>query len=545
MDPEERSVFGGVVTGTVAIPLQGGDGGGSVFGGGGGGGGGTAAYPDVPTPGQGGQSIFGGGAGGIGEVYLSPLEPDSPAENGGGGGGAGFGGAIFIRSGGTLTIKDCATFMGNTVFGGAGGTIPDTSCPDVITPATPGADGSAAGADIFMMTGAKLIFDIICNVDVPNPIEGGDLGVPVTPALTKQGCAMLSLHGANTFVGGTSVEAGELRVDGSILGDIAVADGAILSGNFTMTGNLDNSGTLSPGDSGVGQININGDFTNESSGIVVVDITPNGSVHDTVLVTGGTTTLNGGTLNIIVNAGNYIAGTQYVVISGPVTGTFANKIETGVNANLFDIGISYNSVTLTILQNFIFQNQVINPGIPSAVANCIMNANITPGSDFGVIVEQMGLLNHRDVNRALYNLSPVNYGALDWINARNNNYIADILSEQLFELCCSPRDCCSCDCNTSVWIDVFGNLMSNPKHYGHMSRFDANAVGVVTWIDYCFNECYTIGWSFRLYAIPGSSGEGIMAMGISIATTALYMAVITAVVLTSIFHLSEAAAIMI
>ncbi|MBS0629303.1 MAG: autotransporter domain-containing protein [Verrucomicrobia bacterium] len=455
---------GGGGSGTFATSGISGNGGNGGFGGGGGGSGGF-------TGGVGGTGGFGAGNGG----NQNPL-------GGGGGGGAGFGGAIFIGANSTCTILGSAQFLGNTAFGGVGGGGGATN-------------GTGAGADIFMRGSATLVINNTTDIDIPNPIEGD--GVVAGGGLTKLGCAMLTLNGDNTFTGTTQVQAGQLHIEGSILTDINVSNGAILSGNFDTTGNINNSGIVSPGEGGVGLITLDGTFTNQASGAVLVDITSLSGVRDFILPGAGAT-LNGGTLDIFVNEGNYIAGTQYTVIGGPVAGTFANVIQEGPSANLFDIGVSYNNgVVLTILQNFIFQNRVINPGIPRAVANCIRFADIDPDSDFADLIVQMGLLNSNDLNRALYNMSPVNYGCLDWINARNNNYLADIISEHLWELCCSPRDCCSCcGLNTAIWIDVFGNLMYNTKHYGHMSRFNAEALGGVIGVDYCFNDCFKIGGAF-------------------------------------------------
>jgi len=489
---------GGVISGTRGVLSPGGTGGAGGFGGGGGGGAGAVnTNPGITTPGVGGIGGFGGGTGGNGGSAPS-FNFDTPAWSGGGGGGAGFGGAIFIRDGGTLTLSGSATFANNTVTGGAGGAITGT-IPAGYTSGTPGGNGAAAGADIFMMAGANLIVDNTTNINIPNPIAGDQgAGGGTGGGLTKLGCARLTLNGANTFTGTTNVNAGELRIDGSVLTDINVSAGAIISGNFSTTGSIDNAGIITPGDGGVGTISMTGSFTNQATGIVQVDITPTSGVNDFIIQGTGATLSPGSTLDIVVNAGNYIAGTQYTVINSPVTGTFGTNIfQTGVNANLIDIGVTYtNGVILTILQNFIFQNQTINPGIPSAVSRCIQVADIVPESDFANIIQQLGLLSSSDLNRALYNMSPVNYGALDWINARNNNYIADIIDEHLFKLCCDPRDCCPCGTNMSVWLDVFGNLMYNTKHYGHMSRFNAEAVGVITGLDYCFCENYTLGAAF-------------------------------------------------
>lgn len=491
--------IGGIYGGGGGGAVRNGTGGSAVFAGGGGGGGGGSTTTGAP----GGNGGFAGGGGGGGSSNLNPggiggirgfgggngAPGITGGTNGPGGGGAGFGGAIFMETNSFLTIHTSAFFEGNTVDPGLAG-------------GDGAGAGSSAGADIFMMSSADLLINNTQNIDIPNPIEGNQGiggGNTVTGGLTKEGCAILELNGDNTYTGTTLVNVGELRINGSVVTDIEVNKNGILSGNFnikkntagTNNGDLINAGIVSPGVGGVGQISMEGNFVNEPTGILVIDITPTGAVHDTLMVA-GTATLNGGVLNVVVNAGNYIAGTQYTIINAPTSGQFAQVIETGVNANLIDIDVTYSSVILTVTNNRIFENQIISGGVANGVAECIRDADITPGSDFGLFLEQLGLLSGTDVSRALYALSPVNYGALDWINARNNSLVVGILAEHLFQLCCSPRDCCNCNCNKGFWVDVFGNWMDN-KRFDNLTPYDADALGVVLGVDYCFCQNYTIG----------------------------------------------------
>ncbi|HET7452267.1 MAG TPA: hypothetical protein VFL12_05965 [Thermoanaerobaculia bacterium] len=117
------------------------------FGGGGGGTGGA-----LGTAGSGG---FGGGGGGIAEDNGGEFGgggcfvPDLlPCTNGGGGGGAGLGGAVFVRTGASVTFTGC-TFSNNSADGGSGG-VGEPGDGD-------GGSGSGAGGAIFVMDAASAI----------------------------------------------------------------------------------------------------------------------------------------------------------------------------------------------------------------------------------------------------------------------------------------------------------------------------------------------------------------------------------------------------
>lgn len=475
-----RGIDGGVGTGGAG-------GMGGLGGGGGGGGNSTVGF----VPGAGGGSVY-GAPGNPGTTNSSTTAPFG----GPGGGGSALGGAIFIENLGTLNIQTSASaptlFQGDSVTGGAGG--------------TGAANGFAQGTDIFMMSGSSLNFTLNSPVTLNNPIEGDQGaggGSTTAGGLTMNGPALLVLNGANTYTGITNVQSGVLQINDSVVTDVTVQSGGTLTGTFSINqnssltpnnGNLTNSGTVSPGVNQLGTITISGNFTNNSNGTLAIGITPSGTNGKLFLPT-GTSLLNGGILQVDINPGSYIDGTQYTVINSPTTGTFAQVNKVGPMADYIILEVSYSSVILTILNNPIFFNPSLSP-VARAVANCIISAvPFTPGSDFASVVDTIGLLNNSQLNQALIDLSPVNYGALDWINARNNNYIADILSERLFELCCSPKDCCSCTCNRTFWLDVFGNLMNNSKHYNNLTPFDADAVGGAAGLDYCFNS-FTLGAAF-------------------------------------------------
>lgn len=68
-------------------------------------------------------------------------------------------------------------------------------------------------------------------------------------SLTKTGAGRLTLSGVNTFTGLMTVDAGELRLTGSLAGGLTVAADGSFSGSGTVNGNASIAGTHNPGNS--------------------------------------------------------------------------------------------------------------------------------------------------------------------------------------------------------------------------------------------------------------------------------------------------------
>jgi autotransporter-associated beta strand protein len=132
-------------------------------------------------------------------------------------------------------------------------------------------------------------------------------------SVTKTGDGILALSGANTYTGATNVNAGSLALTGSLQSPVTVANGATFTGYGTISGNLNNSGTLVPGltaearnlfyaASGssttttvpqVGTLTVSGNFTSNGKLIVAANGTTSSK-----LVVGGSSTLTGTTLSV-------------------------------------------------------------------------------------------------------------------------------------------------------------------------------------------------------------------------------------------------------
>jgi len=153
-------------------------------------------------------------------------------------------------------------------------------------------------------------------------------------ALTKTGSGYLTLTGANTYSGTTTVSQGTLYAGNSsssgttiIAGNVTVAGGS-LGGGGTIGGNVTvSSGKLTPGNS-IGTTTISGDLTVNSGTTTEIEISP--SSNDKIIINGDIAL--DGTINIRPASGTYSAGT-YTLIDG--SGGIGNVLSGTFNTESF------------------------------------------------------------------------------------------------------------------------------------------------------------------------------------------------------------------
>jgi outer membrane autotransporter protein len=144
-------------------------------------------------------------------------------------------------------------------------------------------------------------------------------------SLAKIGSGTLILSAANTYAGATDVQAGTLAVTGSIVSSATVESGATLGGSGTIGGLVAKSAaTIAPGVlAPFSTLTVNGAASFAAGSIFAVNV--NAAGQNDKLVTTGSTTIAGGTVQVTPVPGTYAPQTRYTLITagGGVSGTFS------------------------------------------------------------------------------------------------------------------------------------------------------------------------------------------------------------------------------
>jgi autotransporter-associated beta strand protein len=159
-----------------------------------------------------------------------------------------------------------------------------------------------------------------------------------TGSVQQNGTGTTVLVGDNRYTGATTVNAGNLIVDGSIASaQTLVNSGGLLGGRGSLGGNLVNSGIVSPGDS-PGTLTVGGNYTQNAAGTLHIEIAGlAASQHDLLAVNGHASLA--GTLQLIpvggfqLHVGDRIS---FLTAAGGVSGTFGtveNGFGTGTIVN--------------------------------------------------------------------------------------------------------------------------------------------------------------------------------------------------------------------
>lgn len=196
-------------------------------------------------------------------------------------------GSVTLTDGGALSVTGSLTI-------GANGTL------NFGTGATAGTL-SAGG----IANGGTLAFNNTGELTLGAAISGNG-------ALTKAGAGTVLLTGTSSFIGLTTINGGQLRVNGTLPGAIAVNAGGILGGSgSTGAVSIASGGRIAPGNS-IDTLTVASAYFAAGS-VLEVEIDDAGNA-DLLQVTGAATINAGASVFVVPEAGSYAVGSSYLIL---------------------------------------------------------------------------------------------------------------------------------------------------------------------------------------------------------------------------------------
>ena len=203
-------------------------------------------------------------------------------------------GAVYQLGTGTTVLTGDSTFTGGTAI--AAGSL---------QLGNGGTTGSVQGN---IQNQGTLIFDRADTYTFANVVSGAG-------NVVQGGSGTTVLTGANTYTGDTTVAAGTLSVDGSIVSPTIIGSGGTLNGTGSVGDvTVSNGGTLGAGTSAaIGVLSINGNVTFEQGSTYAVRIV-SANQNDIVLAA-GQANLAGGTVQALASGSGFAADTRYLILN--------------------------------------------------------------------------------------------------------------------------------------------------------------------------------------------------------------------------------------
>jgi autotransporter-associated beta strand protein len=325
-----------------------------------------------------------------------------------------------------------------------------------------------------------LVFDQTADGEFNTAIDGSG-------ALEKEGTALLVLNGISS-VGSTAVDSGNLQIGNSsnpgaqlTSPTVMVNPNGILSGHGTIVGNVTNNGTVAPGGT-IGTLTIQGNYTQTSTGVLQIEITP---TTNSVLAVTGTANL-AGTVDLLADPGNYRKGETYTFLTaGTINGSFSSIIN---NAGL-DIGPGALTGQAVVLAGIF--TPVGSTSNQTAIGQALVNVPVGANTDFDTIANAVLNLSPGPQNAALSELGGEVDADLPTMARDSARSFLNGISEQLHDN--GPGS--DAAANGDPWGRAYGNFGSvagNSNAHG----FDDTSGGVMLGASHAVSPNAVVGAAF-------------------------------------------------
>jgi outer membrane autotransporter protein len=342
--------------------------------------------------------------------------------------------AVLVTAGGNVTNRGSLAGGSGAAIAFTGGQANTFTHSGSATTAGVGPAVEMGGGDdlVILQTGATLSADIDGGAGTDSVrLEGSgtfDQGLQNVESLVVNASAW-ALTGT-VAVGDTQVDAGSLRVSGSLAGTLGVNPGGTLLGSGSV-GDVSNRGRVAPGDS-IGTLSA-ASYTQEASGELAIEVSAASADR---LAVAGSVDLQGGTLAITPVGTFTNAGPYDIVTAGDLgPGQFASVAASPLlTTNLQYTTGAGGRVSLTVALADSFASAAATPN-QAAVAQAIDSVFPTATGDLAVVLGGLLALPSEGALQAGFDqLSPEPLGATAQVAFDLSQWHAALLTDHLRDL---------------------------------------------------------------------------------------------------------------
>ena len=324
-------------------------------------------------------------------------------------------------------------------------------------------------------------------------------------ALVKTGTGTLVLTGNNNRPGSVIVNSGGLVMNGFVSSATTVNGGTLGGTGLFGGGVVVNGGTLAPGSpiggNSIGAMSLGGNFVHNAGGAYQVEV--NAAGQGDRVNTSGTATLNGGTVQVLAQAGSYAPRTTYTIVNatGGLTGTFSSITS---NYAFLTPSLSYdaNNAYLTLTTAFANGGQTPNQQAAGAALDQAVSG---AGGDTATVIAALAILPAALGPSVLDAISPQPYADLGTTNLRGGALFMNAVGRQMAlargaggngtrQVLAQACEVATCDDASpwSVWGSGLGGLGS-VQGDGNASTLTYHLGGVAAGLDYRIDPRLGVG----------------------------------------------------